>query len=199
MELKKLKQRLSTAKRGHKLLKDKSDEMIRRFSVIIKENKRLREQANALLADALKEFSSARAVMGEAETENAFSMPSTSLTLETDTESIMNVIVPKIKVSETKRGGMPYSYAMITSEADYSVKKITEAITVLAELAAVEKKTQMLAEEIVRNKRRVNALEYVMIPQLEETIKYITAKLGENERGSLTRLMKVKSMINERQ
>lgn len=199
MELKKLKQRLSTAKRGHKLLKDKSDEMIRRFSVIIKENKRLREQAKALLEDALKEFSSARAVMGEAETENAFSMPSTSLTLDLDTESIMNVIVPKVKVSENKRSGMPYSYALITSEADYSVKKITEAITVLAELAVVEKKVQMLAEEIVRNKRRVNALEYVMIPQLEETIKYITAKLGENERGALTRLMKVKSMINERQ
>ncbi len=199
MELKKLKQRLSTANRGHKLLKDKSDEMIRRFSVIIKENKRLRERAKALLADALKEFSSARAVMGEAETENAFSMPSTSLTLETETESIMNVIVPKMKVFESRRAGMPYSYAMITSEADYSVKKITEAIAVLAELAAVEKKTQMLAEEIVKNKRRVNALEYVMIPQLEETIKYITAKLGENERGALTRLMKVKSMIDERQ
>ncbi len=198
MELKKLKQRLSTAKRGHKLLKDKSDEMIRRFSVMIKENKRLREQAKAMLADALKEFSSARALMGEAETENAFNMPSTSLNLELDTESIMNVIVPKISVTATKRSGMPYSYANVTSEADYSVKKITEAISVLVELAVVEKKVQMLAEEIVRNKRRVNALEYVMIPQLEETIKYINSKLGENERGALTRLMKVKSMINER-
>lgn len=199
MELKKLKQRLSTAKRGHKLLKDKSDEMIRRFSVIIKENKRLREEATALLADALKEFSAARALLGDAETENAFNMPSTSLNLKLDTESVMNVSVPKITVEETKRGGMPYSYALITSEADYSVKKITKAITVLVQLAAVEKKVQMLADEIVRNKRRVNALEYIMIPQLEETIKYITSKLGENERGALTRLMKVKSMINERQ
>lgn len=199
MELKKLKQRLSTAKRGHKLLKDKSDEMIRRFSVIIKENKRLREQATVMLSDALKEFSSARAVMGEAETENAFNMPSTSLKLNLDTESIMNVMVPKIQVETTKRGGMPYSYALVTSEADYSVKKITEAITVLVELAVVEKKVQMLADEIVRNKRRVNALEYIMIPQLEETIRYITSKLGENERAALTRLMKVKSMINERQ
>lgn len=199
MELKKLKQRLSTAKRGHKLLKDKSDEMIRRFSVIIKENKRLRERATALLADALKEFSSACAVMSEAETENAFNMPSTSLKLNLDTESVMNVMVPKINVETTKRDGMPYSYAMVTSEADYSVRKITEAITVLVELAVVEKKVQMLADEIVRNKRRVNALEYIMIPQLEETIKYITSKLGENERASLTRLMKVKSMINERQ
>lgn len=198
MELKKLKIRLKTATRGHKLLKDKSDEMIRRFSVIIKENKRLREEAKKLLANALREFSSARALMGEGELENAFSMPSTALNLELSTENIMNVVVPEITVSETKRKGMPYSYAMITSEADYSVKKITEAITLLVQLAAVEKKVQMLAEEIVRNKRRVNALEYVMIPQLEETIKYITAKLGEDERSALTRLMKVKDMIKDK-
>ena len=110
----------------------------------------------------------------------------------------MNVMVPDIEVKEDHRGGMPYSYAQITSEADYSVRRITEAITILAQLAAVEKKVQMLADEIVRNKRRVNALEYVMIPQLEETIHYITSKLGEDERSALTRLMKVKSMINEK-
>ena len=198
MELKKLKNRHKTAVRGHKLLKDKSDEMIRRFSVYIKENKRLREQATAILKDALKQFANARALMGEAETENACSMPSTSLELNLSTQSVMNVIVPDIEVKEDHRGGMPYSYAQITSEADYSVRRITEAITILAQLAAVEKKVQMLADEIVRNKRRVNALEYVMIPQLEETIHYITSKLGEDERSALTRLMKVKSMINEK-
>ncbi len=198
MELKKLKNRHKTAVRGHKLLKDKSDEMIRRFSVYIKENKRLREQATAILKDALKQFANARALMGEAETENAFSMPSTSLELNLSTQSVMNVIVPDIEVKEDHRGGMPYSYAQITSEADYSVRRITEAITILAQLAAVEKKVQMLADEIVRNIRRVNALEYVMIPQLEETIHYITSKLGEDERSALTRLMKVKSMINEK-
>jgi V/A-type H+-transporting ATPase subunit D len=110
----------------------------------------------------------------------------------------MNVMVPEIEVKADHRGRMPYCYAQITSEADYSVKRITEAITILAQLAAVEKKVQMLADEIVRNKRRVNALEYVMIPQLEETIHYITSKLGEDERSALTRLMKVKSMINEK-
>ena len=136
--------------------------------------------------------------MGEAETENAFSMPSTSLELNLSTQSVMNVMVPDIEVKADHRGGMPYSYAQITSEADYSVRRITDAITILAQLAAVEKKVQMLADEIVRNKRRVNALEYVMIPQLEETIHYITSKLGEDERSALTRLMKVKSMINEK-
>ena len=198
MELKKLKNRHKTAVRGHKLLKDKSDEMIRRFSVYIKENKRLREQATAILKDALTQFANARALMGEAETENAFSMPSTSLELNLSTQSVMNVMVPDIEVKADHRGGMPYSYAQITSEADYSVWRITDAITILAQLAAVEKKVQMLADEIVRNKRRVNALEYVMIPQLEETIHYITSKLGEDERSALTRLMKVKSMINEK-
>ncbi|MBR6687126.1 MAG: V-type ATP synthase subunit D [Clostridia bacterium] len=198
MELKKLKNRHKTAVRGHKLLKDKSDEMIRRFSVYIKENKRLREQATAILKDALTQFANARALMGEAETENAFSMPSTSLELNLSTQSVMNVMVPDIEVKADHRGGMPYSYAQITSEADYSVRRITDAITILAQLAAVEIKVQMLADEIVRNKRRVNALEYVMIPQLEETIHYITSKLGEDERSALTRLMKVKSMINEK-
>ena len=198
MELKRLKNRHKTAVRGHKLLKDKSDEMIRRFSVYIKENKRLREQATAILKDALTQFANARALMGEAETENAFSMPSTSLELNLSTQSVMNVMVPDIEVKADHRGGMPYSYAQITSEADYSVRRITDAITILAQLAAVEKKVQMLADEIVRNKRRVNALEYVMIPQLEETIHYITSKLGEDERSALTRLMKVKSMINEK-
>ena len=198
MELKKLKNRHKTAVRGHKLLKDKSDEMIRRFSVYIKENKRLREQATAILKDALTQFANARALMGEAETENAFSMPSTSLELNLSTQSVMNVMVPDIEVKADHRGGMPYSYAQITSEADYSVRRITDAITILAQLAAVEKKVQMLADEIVRNKRCVNALEYVMIPQLEETIHYITSKLGEDERSALTRLMKVKSMINEK-
>ncbi len=199
MELKKLKARLKTATRGHKLLKDKSDEMIRIFSIVIKENKKLREKASAALSDALREFASARALMGEAETENAFSMPSTTVALELSTQSIMNVDVPAIKTSVERRGGMPYAYTGVTSEADYSVRKITEAISYLVELAAVEKKVQMLADEIVRNKRRVNALEYVMIPQLEETIKYITSKLGEDERSALTRLMKVKSMIENRE
>ena len=140
MELKKLKNRHKTAVRGHKLLKDKSDEMIRRFSVYIKENKRLREQATAILKDALTQFANARALMGEAETENAFSMPSTSLELNLSTQSVMNVMVPDIEVKADHRGGMPYSYAQITSEADYSVRRITDAITILAQLAAVEKK-----------------------------------------------------------
>ncbi len=198
MELKRLKARLSTAVRGHKLLKDKSDEMIRRFSVLIKENKRLRDEVEAELGDCLKQFRFASGVSSSAELEKAFSMPSVSLTAKYSTENVMSVEVPRISVTSTTSGDYPYAFAEVTSEADYSVKKISGVIVKLMDLAQVEKAVAMLAIEIERNKRRVNALEYVMIPQLEETISYIKAKLDENERSATTRLMKVKDMIAER-
>ena len=199
MELKKLKARLKTATRGHKLLKDKSDEMIRRFSVLLKRNKTLRDEVEKELSSVLKEFAFAKALLSSASIENAFMMPTASLELDLKTSSIMNVIVPEIAVNEIKSDEpYPYAFTGITSEADYSVKKITEVIKKLVELAEVEKQVAMLADEIEKNKRRVNALEYVMIPQLNETIKYITAKLDENERAATTRLMKVKDMIADR-
>lgn len=199
MELKKLKARLKTATRGHKLLKDKSDEMIRRFSVLLKRNKTLRDEIEKELSSVLKEFAFAKALISSASIENAFMMPTASLKLDLETTTIMNVAVPKITVSEQKSDEpYPYAFTGVTSEADYSVKKITEVIKKLVELAEVEKQVAMLADEIEKNKRRVNALEYVMIPQLNETIKYITSKLDENERAATTRLMKVKDMIAER-
>ena len=199
MELKKLKARLKTAVRGHKLLKDKSDEMIRRFSIIIRENKKLREQAEQELSSVLKEFAKARGLVSREEIERIFSMPTVTLSLGLSTSSVMNVEVPQIEVSaNTSDEIYPYSFTAITSEADYAVRQISKVIETLVKLASVEKTVQMLAKEIEKNKRRVNALEHVMIPQLEETIKYISAKLDENERGALTRLMKVKSMISER-
>lgn len=199
MELKKLKARLKTAVRGHKLLKDKSDEMIRRFSIIIRENKKLREQAEQELSSVLKEFAKARGFVSREEIERIFSMPTVTLSLGLSTSSVMNVEVPQIEVTaNTSDEIYPYSFTAITSEADYAVRQISKVIETLVKLASVEKTVQMLAKEIEKNKRRVNALEHVMIPQLEETIKYISAKLDENERGALTRLMKVKSMISER-
>ena len=198
MELKRLKGRLSTAVRGHKLLKDKSDEMIRRFSVLIKENKRLRDEVEKDLADCLARFSFVSGAAAGYEIEKAFSMPVVRLNANYKTENVMSVEVPKITVESLGEGDYPYAFAEITSEADYSVKKINGVVKKLLELAAVEKAVAMLAEEIERNKRRVNALEYIMIPQLEETISYIKAKLDENERSATTRLMKVKEMIAER-
>ena len=197
MELKKLKTRLNTAVRGHKLLKDKSDEMIRRFTVIIRENKRLREEAENELGDCLKQFSMAVSTMSSADMEKAFSMPVTTLSAHFNTTEIMNVSVPSITVEEKKSAAavFPYSFAEITSEADYSIKRIGNVLKKLLALAEKEKSAAMLAVEIERNKRRVNALEYIMIPQIEETIKYIRSKLDENERASVTRLMKAKAML----
>lgn len=194
-ELRRLKGQLKTSVRGHKLLKDKSDEMIRRFSVLIRENKRLREELEVDLANALKNFASAKAVMDERALEEAFLMPAASVTLSCGESSIMSVAVPDIKVEGETQGSAPYAYGSVSSEVDYSVATLASLLPKLVRLAQVEKTCNLLADEIERNKRRVNALEYVMIPQYEETIHYISMKLDENERSANTRLMKVKAMI----
>lgn len=197
MELKKLKARLSTATRGHKLLKDKSDEMIRRFTALIKENNRLRAELEAELADCLDRFGMACARLSKDEIDKVFSMPVSSVNAEFGVKDVMNVEVPSIKITETEStAAFPYAFAEITSEADYSVEKIGKLVGKLLKLAEIEKTVAMLAVEIERNKRRVNALEYIMIPQIEETVKYIKSKLDENERAATTRLMKVKDILN---
>ena len=140
MEMKKLKARLDTAKRGHKLLKDKSDEMIRRFSVIIKEDKALREEVEKELAETLKQFSVARSVTSSYQAEAAFAMPSVSIRAECSTQSVMGVEVPAVSVSENRRTeGLPYTYAEVTSEADYSVERASQLIPKMLRLAEVEK------------------------------------------------------------
>lgn len=196
MELKKLKARLKTSVRGHKLLKDKSDEMIRRFSILLRRNKKLREEVEAELSNVLKQFSFAKSLTKDEIVEQAFSMPSISVNADFEETSVMGVTVPKITLEESKGElRLPYAYSTITSEADYSVMMMMKLIPKLVELCEVEKSVKRLSDEIEKNKRRVNALEYFIIPQLEETIKYITIKLDENERGSLVRLMKVKDML----
>lgn len=198
-ELRGLKTRLKTAVRGHKLLKDKSDEMIRQFSIYIKENKRLRDSVESELNIALTNFSFAKSVMDTRELEEAFLMPSNSVSLKSSVKNIMSVNVPCIEVNESSTEELyPYNFTSVSSEVDYSVMALTKILPLLIKLAEVEKTCNLLAEEIEKNKRRVNALEYIMIPQIQETIKYITMKLDENERGNLTRLMKVKSMISQR-
>lgn len=194
MELKKLQSRLNTAVRGHKLLKDKSDEMIRRFSVMLRENKRLRDEVEEELSLVLRQFSIARSVTPEYRAEAAFALPTVSVTADCTMASVMGVEVPKVQLSTEQTGvGLPYAFTEITSEADNSVEMVSALLPKLVRLAEVEKSVRLLATEIERNKRRVNALEYVMIPQLEETIKYIKDKLSENERTAIVRMMKVKN------
>ncbi|MGN0743804.1 MAG: V-type ATP synthase subunit D [Christensenellales bacterium] len=198
MELRRLKNRLKTATRGHKLLKDKSDEMIRQFMLYVRENKRLREEVEEELTTSLKSFMLARAVSSDAEIEEAIAMPTAKVSLETSSRNVMSVNVPVFEITKSETSGLyPYSFASVTSELDSSIASLTTLLPKLLKLAEVEKTCNMLADEIEKNRRRVNALEYVMIPQLEETIKYIVMKLDENERGATTRLMKVKSMIEQ--
>lgn len=197
MELKKLKARLKTAQRGHKLLKDKTDEMVRRFSVLAREIKKLHAETEGDVVRVLKQFSLARGLMPKKDIELLFSMPSVSVEPECGLGNFMNLEVPKIVLEERKDASspLPYSYVDVTSEADYAVELAGEVLDKLVRLAEQEKILRMLAVEIERSKRRVNALEYVLIPDLEETIRYISMKLEENERAGLTRLMKVKDMI----
>jgi len=199
MEVRRLKGRLKTATRGHKLLKDKSDETIRRFMLYVKENKKLRQEIEQELADAMRYFMLASAVTTSQVMEEAVAMPGYSLQIETGENNVMGVNVPTIKVKESDSKEMyPYSFASVSAELDGSIANLSKLMTKLVRLAEVEKTCNMLADEIEKNRRRVNALEYVMIPQLEETIKYITMKLDENERASTIRLMKVKSMIQDK-
>lgn len=199
MELRRLKTRLKTATRGHKLLKDKSDEMIRQFMVYVRENKRHREEIEAELSIALKGFTLARAVSSNAVIEEAVMMPATKAEISLSSDNVMSVEVPSISVVEHEgQDKYPYSFDTVTSELDASIGTLSTLLVKLVKLAEVEKTCNMLADEIEKNRRRVNALEYVMIPQIEETIKYINMKLDENERASTIRLMKVKSMIEQK-
>lgn len=199
MELRRLKTRLKTATRGHKLLKDKSDEMIRQFMVYVRENKRLREEIEAELSSALKGFTLARAVSSNAVIEEAVMMPAMKAEISLSSDNVMSVEVPSISVVEHEgQDKYPYSFDTVTSELDASIGTLSTLLVKLVKLAEVEKTCNMLADEIEKNRRRVNALEYVMIPQIEETIKYINMKLDENERASTIRLMKVKSMIEQK-
>lgn len=199
MELRRLKTRLKTATRGHKLLKDKSEEMIRRFMILIKENKKLRENVEAELSVALNEFMFARAVSSDAVIEEAIAMPSSKVELKTSTQNIMSVNVPSFETNESgSKERFPYSFASVTAELDNSISTMSSLLVKMLKLAEIEKTCNMLADEIEKTRRRVNALEFVMIPQLKETISYITMKLDENERGATIRLMKVKSMIESK-
>ncbi len=198
MELRKLKTRLKTAVRGHKLLKDKSDEMIRQFMLFAHENKRLREEIETDLKLAMRSFMLAGASMPNEEIEQAVSMPAYKVSVKTGERSVMGVDVPFVEIAKSEeKCALPYSFASVSGDMDEATAKMTALTEKLLKLAEVEKTCNMLADEIEKNRRRVNALEYVMIPQLNETIKYIMMKLDENDRSTLTRLMKVKSMITE--
>ena len=198
MELARLKKLLATATRGHKLLKDKLDELMKQFLDIVRENKTLREEAEAALGEAYKSFIIARAVMNEEYMGESLMMPGNSVEVLVSERNIMSVLVPQFKfnTAENEKADVcPYGYAFTSAELDGAVESFSKAMEPLLRLAESEKSAQLLAQEIEKTRRRVNALENVMIPNYEETIKYIKMKLEENERAGTTRMMKVKDMI----
>lgn len=201
MELSRLKKRLVTAKRGHKLLKDKQDELMRRFIGLVKQNNQLRKAVEAELMEAYKDFVLVGAITSPDFLEEAVMFPKEKITLEVIQANIMSVPVPQMKIIrelEEEDGSIfPYGFYNTSDELDRAITKLFHILPKLLELGEVEKTCNLLADEIEKTRRRVNALEYMTIPQLEETIKYIKIKLDENERGSLTRLMKVKSMMTK--
>ncbi|MCB2311556.1 V-type ATP synthase subunit D [Clostridium tagluense] len=203
MELTKLKKRLGTATRGHKLLKDKQDELMRRFIDLIKHNNELRKKVEEELQNSYKDFLMASALMSSEFLEEAIAYPKESISVEVATKNLMSVNVPimkfKRKLEDDPGSIYPYGFANTSGELDGAIEKLYLILPKLLELAEVEKSCQLMADEIEKTRRTVNALEYMIIPQLQETIKYIKMKLGENERGALTRLMKVKSMMEEAQ
>lgn len=198
MELTRLKLRLKTASRGHKLLKDKRDELMKQFLELVRENRDLRRKVEESLLRYHNSFTVASAIMSPDMLEEALLYPKQSVNLDLSYHNIMSVNVPRYQFktkSDDPSEIYPYGFAMTSGELDDALFALSGVMMDLLRLAEVEKSAQLLAQEIEKTRRRVNALEYVMIPQLQETIKYISMKLEENERGNITRLMKVKEMI----
>ena len=199
MELTRVKRRLVTANRGHKLLKDKRDEMVRQFILLVRENHRLRTEVEAELTVALSNFAMARAVIEPDLMEEALLCPARSISVNMGIRSVLSVRVPTLTTQENDvQTTLSYGLAETSAQLDGAIENLAALLPKLIHLAEVEKTCNLLADEIEKTRRRVNALEYVMIPQFRETIRFITMKLDENERGSLTRLMKVKAMIEQR-
>lgn len=201
MELNRLKKRLAMAVRGHKLLKDKRDELIRQFIERVRKNKELREQIEAELTAALGKFLLARAVMPAEVLEEALMYPTARIALTIKKQNIMSVYAPRLswKQEATTREGesniYPYGFVGTSAELDAAIETLSSIMPKLLELAELEKSVQLLADEIEKTRRRVNALEHVLIPKMQETTRYITMKLDESERAALTRLMKIKDIV----
>jgi V/A-type H+-transporting ATPase subunit D len=198
MELTRLKRSLVTARRGHKLLKDKRDELMRQFLLLVQDNKALRRRVEKALVRANKSFAVASATMDQNVLDEALLYPKKQLDLNMTLKNVMSVNVPvySCEVSDTSDAEVfPYSFAQTPGELDEAIMAIAKVLPELVKLAQTEKNIQLMAGEIEKTRRRVNALEYVMIPQYEETIRFIQMKLDENERDGQTRQIKVKDMI----
>lgn len=199
MELTRVKKQLSISLRGHKLLKDKQDEMIRQFMLIIKETKKLREEIDKELLIINRQYQKARIKISNEAIDEALLVPTKSSNFKTSSKNIMNLSVPIIEYEENKEIGLTYSLSFTPIELDEAIIGLSQLQSRLVKLAELEKSCDILADEIEKTRRRVNAIEYIMIPNLKDTVKYISQKLDDAERSNIIRLMKSKEIILAKQ
>ena len=198
MELSNLKKRKVVAVRGHKMMKDKRDELVRRFIGFARKNKQQRLEVEEKLSAAMQKFVLARATMSNDEIEEALMYPARAAEVTASTSHVLSIRVPELSMQTQEDFTYPYGFATTSSDLDGAVQQLAEVLPMLLELAETEKTCSRLADEIEKTRRRVNALEYVMIPQFTEAIHQIQMKLDENDRGNTTRLMKTKEMLQNK-
>lgn len=196
MELKKLKNRYAAARRGHKLLKDKRDELMKNFLDTVRENEELREKVEKKLRAYYRSFTAAGAVGNPRMLEEALITSSGENLINMELSRTMGVTVPVLEGGDITVG-IGYGMAFTPAGLDAALEELSQLFADMIKLAELEKTAQLLAGEIERTRRRVNALEYILMPRYLESIKIISMKLDEDERGSRARLMKVKEMAAE--
>ena len=189
-----LKKELSVAKKGHKLLKDKRDGLIKKFMAIIFETRDLRKSVEERLGMAFDSYQRSSATTSRLAQEVALLVPNAEINLEVNVKTVMSVKIPEFKVSKE---GSAFSYGFLdtSGDLDNAIVKFDEVFVDIMRLAGLEKSAENLAEEIEKTRRRVSALENVMIPNLEETIKFIAMQLDERARDAVVSTMRVKAMI----
>ncbi len=200
MELTRLKRKLVTATKGHRLLKDKRDELMRQFLDLVREDMELRKKVEQGIADANRNFVLAKAGMSEETLRSSLMAPKQEVILKQDKKNVMSVDIPVFDYdtrTSDENDIYSYGFAFTSSDLDGAVKSLAEVFPDMLKLAEIEKSCQLMAAEIEKTRRRVNALEHVIIPETKEGIRYITMKLDENERSTQVRLMKVKDMMLE--
>jgi len=195
MELSRLKNQLAIAKRGHKLLKDKQSEMVRQFMLIIRQTRSIRIEVEERLQAILRKYGKAKLKKNRETILEALMVPAKAIKIDVGSKTVMNINLPTVSFKDEGKIELTYGFAFTPGELDQAVLGLSELLTKLIELSQLEKQSDMLAKEIEKTRRRVNAIEFVMIPEMKESIKYIAMKLEDNERSNIIRLMKSKEII----
>jgi len=193
-----LKRRTKAAQRGHKLLKDKQDGLMQQFLAIIRSAKELRQKVEEQLGEAFGKFLTASVWLSDAQLLNALSSPQAKISLNVQTKNVMSVRIPFFEV---KKEGSSKGYGFVGTNAllDEAIEAFDELFETLIELAQIEKQAESMAIELETTRRRVNALEYKMIPDMQDTVKYITMKLDETERAGIIATMRIKASLEEQE